>query len=677
MKIKSILIVLSAVLLLVACRKNFDNLGWDSKVVAPIIKTSLTLENILRDTTKVKIAADKSITIVNRDSIAGISLDTLVALNTPAFEQTRKLDQIVLDERSQTSSVSFQQLLQSAGLTTLITDGSTVPFPITYGPIPVSNVAIDISNIFTSADIKTGTLELTINNGLPLDLTNVNLTLRNSGNSAIIVQRTIASVPKNTSTSISESLAGKQVEGNLLGNINLNISSSSSFVVDYSDQVQITIRVTGVKVNSATAVFPAQEVVNNTDVVVLEGLDDIRLTHATIKSGDVVAEAISTINDSLFFDYLIPGAKKNGVAFSTKEAVPPNGNKTYRYDFSGYELDLTGLSQDTFNTFVNQLIGNMKYSGNLISLSLTDSLRMRISTQNLTPSFVRGYLGRDTISLGPETVRMDLFRNIQNGTLNFEEADLRISIENGMGLPAAVKINQVRASNTRTGASALLTGPVIGVDQMIPAAVEIPYTTGNAEIVLNTASGHNTQDLLNVLPDEFTYQVTVVTNPAGFTGNMNQFAFTDKAFKASLDVSIPLSILANQLTLMDTVALSASGFKNRNASSGSIKVATYNGFPLDASVEMYLMDANQFITDTLSANSSASAASLDAAMKVKERAHSVLEFPTDEAAMQHLYNAAYVAFKVSFTTKPQAQFLKIYSTYSIDFQIIGDLQYRF
>jgi hypothetical protein len=680
MKLTNIIQIVLGVFFLTSCKNAFDGPTWDSKIVAPLVKTSLSIDNIVRDTTHIQINPDQTITLVNRDSIAGISLDTLVALNTPAFEQTRKLDQIVLDERSDTTVLNMGQILRSANLQAIANlHGSYYPFPVSLGPVPVNNVNIDISQFFTTANIKTGNLELKVINELPLNLTNVDLTVRNAGNSNIIIQKNVPSIPSNTTYITNEDLAGKLVEGSLLGNMILSANTSSGFTIDTNRAVTLIMTISGVTVNSATAIFPAQEVVNNTDVVILQGMDDIRLTKAIVKSGNIVAEAISTINDSLFFDYLIPGAVKNGIPFSTSEAVPPNGNNSYSYDFSGYELDLTGVLNDTVNTFVNQLVGNMKYTGNLISMSLNDSLRIRIGTENLTPSYVKGFLGRDTIQIGPDVIELDLFKNVIGGSISFEEADIRMAIENGMGLPGGVVINQVRAENTRTGASVLLTGPNMGNLLMIPPAIESPYTPGYYEINLSTAAGHNAEDLLSLLPDKITYDVMVITNPAGYSGvsDLNQFAFTDKSITANLDVSIPLSIISNNLTLMDTVATNPAAIKKRNVKSGSLNVVANNGFPLDASLEMYLMDQYYTITDSLTSSTKVNAAPVDGSNKVSAKQQSVVAFEADEATMQNLYNASYIAFKVHFTTEPVTPHLKIYSNYSIDFKIVGDLNYSF
>lgn len=678
---KTLILLFSFALIGFSCKKSWERPGWDSKVVAPLVKSSLSIKNIIRDTSRVKVNSDNSITLVNRDSIAGVSLDTLVALNTPAFEQTRKVSEIVLDTKKDTTSINMGQILRSAGYppTQRI---FYFPFPITT-PVSFNNILIDISQFFEIAKIKTGMLQVDVINDLPLDLTNADFTVVNKNIGGTIFQRTGLNIPKQTTITEYENLAGKLVEGELSGSISATASSGGSgFWVDTMDAITVIMTISGVTVDSATAIFPAQEIVNNTDVVILEGMDDVQLTYAKVKSGYVVAEAVSTIEDSMFFDYIIPGATQGGLPFTSSNALPPapsNGNisRSFTYDFAGFELDLTGTNQDTVNTFVNQVIGNIKYTGNLISLSLNDSIQMKISTQDLVPSYVEGYLGRDTINIGPETLDLTLFNNIIEGTINFDEADLKLSIENGMGMTATIEILDVTAINTKTSASVSLSpGPNVNNPITIPAATNNPHTFANYQIDLSTAAGYNPEALLNVMPDKIQYSLQIITNPTGVV-NLNQFAYLDKTIKANLDMAIPLSIISDNLTLMDTVALNMSAIKKRNVNQGKINVVTDNGFPIEAELEMYLMDEYYNITDTLRSSQTALAALVDGSYRVNAKQRSIISFEADETRMTHLYDSRYVAFKARFNTDPSAVHLKIYSDYSIDFQIVGDVNYRF
>jgi hypothetical protein len=693
MKIKLYLLLTITVgfTFVVSCKRNSQDPLWNVDLLAPLIQASLSMNNIVKDTSFIKKNPDHSLTIVSRQELAKITLDSLVTLNTPPFNKTVKLSSLVLDTRKDTTRITVGQIAQALidnGQATLgngIKLAAALHIPIDLSSIPPMHfydLPIDVTQFFKEADIATGTLTVEIVNNLPIDVQSLSFNIKNSVDQASIINHTFTNISANGgSDNTSQNLAGKHVEGDLIADINnLQLNGGSSVYVNLNQSLDVILTISGVSVTDAIAVFPNQDVVQNQDEVPLIGLTNgVQLTESKIASGSVKVEVFSTAQDKIYFDYSIPSATKNGQVFQVQTTVPAalpgqTSHSVFTYDISGYTMDLTGSMHDTINTFYNTLNGKIKYTGKKVHLSLSDSITVSISTVNLKPSYVKGYLGQQTVNLGPASTNLDIFKSIQSGTLNFENVNLKLVIDNGFGIDGAVTINTITASNTKTGASQTLTGTNIGVPLTINKATDNPYvnTINNVDI----SASSNATSLINLLPNKIDYAVQVNTNLSGNLGTFNDFAYKTGSLAAYLDVEMPLSLIASQLVLCDTVAFNTSSIKKKNVNSGTFSVFVDNGFPLNASLKMYFLNLNGKVIDSVKSLPGAIlTAPVNAANKVKEKRSSVINFEVDEMKMNNLYNTRMVIFKIEFTTEPNATYMKIYNDYSIDFRMVGDMDY--
>ncbi|MCS6823424.1 MAG: hypothetical protein NZ529_03950 [Cytophagaceae bacterium] len=674
---------------ILSCRKNRDKPSWDTDLLLPLMKSSLSIENIIRDTSVVR-NPDNSLTLINRIELSNLTLDSLVTLNTPPYNRNVKLSTLVLDTRRDTTRITLGRIArelintsnpsnQAIGQFILDNHGGTFPF---LPAISLNNLGpfdIDVRQFFQSATILTGTLGIEVKNGLPIRINSIDFEIRNKSNNNLIVDHVFNNINPNTSQSMTEDLAGKQVEGILKALLNtLSLNSGFNVPIDTTRAIEVILTISGVTVSEATAIFPAQDVVNNADEVSLVGMKDVELTFAKIAEGKVKIDVVSTAEDNIYFNYKIPSASKNGMPFETNTIVPPAppggvSNVSFEYDFSGYDLDLTGQHHNTVNTFFNTLRGRIEYTGNVVHLSLDDSLVIKIYTVGLKPSYVRGYLGRDTIHVGPSSKTLKLFDRIQSGILNFESTQVTLKVNNAMGLSGIFKINQIRSENTKTGEQRILSGGIIGNDNPIQKATDMPFTPATTTLNL---SGSNAVELLNILPTKFHYNAMVVTNPAGNDHTYTDFAYSNSSLKAHLDIELPLSILANRLVLCDTADFSAPASERQSVKGGILNLHVENGFPIDVSVRLYFLDAGGVVMDSLITSDVARAAPLGPDGRTTTKEKTTLSYIVSEQRVQSLYRFSKIIIKAKFNSQPSNQHVKIYSDYSIDFKLVGDFSYN-
>jgi hypothetical protein len=170
-------------------------------------------------------------------------------------------------------------ILASQGQLTFVPAG--VLQNITGGPI-----AINISDVLETADVKNGFLDVSVNNGLPLTITNSEFRISNTNPpSAVIAQPVLSNITPGSTALHTEDISGKHVEGNMSANI-LDIDLGGGLVtIDTNDAITITLQVRDVTVNSATAVFPEQNVLNDESVNYLVDMGSVRLKEMKMASG--------------------------------------------------------------------------------------------------------------------------------------------------------------------------------------------------------------------------------------------------------------------------------------------------------------------------------------------------------------------------------------------------------
>jgi hypothetical protein len=683
-----LLFVLPLITILWACKREFERPRWNTNILTPLVKARLNLQNLSADTS-IKVESDQSLTIVQREDLFTYTIDSLVALEAPQFKRTVKLSSLVLSNQSITRAITLgeiarnlkaqgnpvgDQIILAHNLGKL---GFAAPIPdindITAGP-----VLIDVNQFFQTATLLSGTLTIKAVNNMPLTLSTVHLALSNKVSGNVITDQTFTNLTPGTSQTKVQDLSGQTIEGNLSAAILDLDLKGGTVIVDTSDAILLTLSVTNLDVFEATAIFPAQEVVNETSEVSLLGLGDARLTLATIRQGTVRADVYSTAEDTVRFTYEIPSARKNGQTFKFYAEVPPAppGGSSYKMfvsDFSGYDLDLTGIDKDTFNTFYGVLIGKIDSTGRVVNLSLNDSLDITLTLQDAKPSYITGYLGQDTVSFGPEQVNLDVFKNIQANVLEFDSIRLNATVVNSLGLPVQGKIIHLQTINTATSQSRILSGGIVDIYQAIAPATDNPFTPVTTKIDL--ASNSNAVDLLNILPDRLYYIGRFTTNPAGNTNTYTDFARSGVNLNAYMDIEIPLSLKMEQVVLSDTAQFDAASLRAGGVREGTLKLLVENGFPVQINVEMIFLDKNGILMDAQQSSQPVNAAIINTTTGIVEQStNSVLPFAFSEARFTAIMERCKsVVFKVSMDTEPGNQFVKLYSQYYIDLKVTGDL----
>ena len=140
-------------------------------------------------------------------------------------------------------------------------------------------------------------------------------------------------------------------------------------------------------------------------------------------------------------------------------------------------------------------------------------------------------------------------------------------------------------------------------------------------------------------------------------------------------MTIPLSLIANNLTLADTMNFTMNA-NLANVNSGNLYLYFDNGFPFTAETQLYLMNNNSVITDSLiTAPNIISSPSLDINYVCVGKKETKLTVAVDAIKMSKLRAAAKMYIKIKFNTANQPNYIKIYNFYQMNLKVVGDFNY--
>ena len=414
-------------------------------------------------------------------------------------------------------------------------------------------------------------------------------------------------------------------------------------------------------------------------------LKGIELVETIIKSGKVEFEYKTTLEDLLLINFKIPFAKKNGISFSVTDTIPA-GSKSKpsvvkgNYDLSGYSIDLTGINGNAFNLIANEVSVTLNPQGAPLTVGLNDFVEITSTYSGITPEFAKGYFGKQTDTINSGSQKINFFKNITSGIIDFEAIDLNLIIKNGVGVDIQAKLNEVTSFNTQTNNSNSLLHSIVGSSininrSKITSGIYPPVLPSEYKISLSQ-NNSNIDKLFEILPDSLKLSLNIDVNPNGNISNYNDFVYYGTGIEMHLDMEIPFSFSASNLTMLDTILINSIKGKNEENTpslSGFLYIHAYNSFPLEAKLQLYLLDETNTIIDSVLTQEQTIKHGMENKNQfVEKQEFSKLKIPVNNDKIEKINQADKLIIKVVLDTKSDSQFVKIYDSYKIDIKLIAD-----
>lgn len=688
------------IVLLASCKR--DGTGWDTGLVAPLASTNVTIGNLVKDSI-LKTNADSSLTISYQNTIYELNLaDQYIHIPDTSIGQKYSVDSMNIPNSYTQFSVSLGAMalnLINSGQPLLgyylISKNGQQDSLAPISNLPLSPFSFNASSYFTTVSISRGYLEIFIYNHLPIEIQNLSFQIINTDSNTVILSDNIPSIMPGDHAYRLYSLVGKTVNNNVSLKIT-NFSSPGSnhqlITIDTSNNIFITAFIGDVRASNAIAVFPSQDLITQ-DQELTQSVGDRKFTYIDCSQGQLDVHIASSIHQPIRLTYQMKGAYDkagNPLTAVTNIAAAQGsqqGTIDQTYDLSGYSINLTGTNGIKFNTYTQIVKVHIDSTGVLTHISNSDSINILYTLRNIKPRYIKGYAGKDTISYtgtSPFSIA-DLFAGNTSDALKFDKASLSVSVENGIGVDGQVKINSLTGINSNGTSVSLAdhsSSPVIGRQLYVNKATDFPLTPHTTTFNINSTTS-NIADFISNLPNQIAYDVKIQTNPNGNRGTYDDFAYIDSRMKVNLDINLPLSLIANNLTLRDSFNFSL-GYSQKdvaNIKDGVLHVILYNKFPLQSNITLVAYDSAWNKLDTLLNNAQVDAAPINSSCRAIESKKSMINVNASAEVIDRLRFSKHAIMTVVFNTRASnatcnGQYLKIYSDYNINATITGDFNYK-
>lgn len=658
--------------------------SWDVNILAPLLNTSLSIDDLISDSLLLE-NSDHSVSLVFSNSLYKFSLaDQAIKIPDTTIKAGFSLENLSLANQTLVYPLSLGQMCQQLGLLgqfIIASNGGIFPIPAIEN-IATGATDIDATQFFESADLQSGFIDMTLKNELPIEISNIVFLIKNKTDQQVLTQDTFLNLlPGQMQTKVID-LSGKHVEGTLVASI-IDLDSPGGVVmIDTSKALIITMVAHDLVVNSAIAIFPAQNLIEEDKETAYQISGGALLNELRIKSGSLVITLTSTIQQESHFEFALPSAKDvygNFIAISEDLPAAAAGSSSAvikSFDLSGYTFNLTGIDGSKHNTYYTHLAAGIDSTGELVNISKEDSVLITYALQDIVPEYISGYLGQQIVNIGPDEAMFDGLDKIKSGSIGLASASVNLKITNGVGVLSRLNLYELTASNTLSGKSESLQWDQLNKPLSILPATENPFIPALTTFSLDN-SNSNIKSLIELLPDKLTYALDIFVNPDGNSSGFNDFTYDSSSLDVSLDITLPLSLVADALVLQDTLDFSLGSQEEGDPviKEGTFSLIAYNGFPFSAVPQLYFYNSElQFLDSLFTIPAVMAPGTLDDQCLVIEKTKSVFSIPVDEAKMQRLRSAAMVVTRSSFSTEVTGScnsYLTIYDDYLLDLKLTG------
>jgi hypothetical protein len=663
--------ILICTILLYSCKNELETPTWEIDMIVPIAHSEMNISDMITEVNSnnisSSIASDSLVSLIFSQEIMDMNFDTLVKIDAITDEQTHTLDSASFADVVISDTATIGETINEIPLGTIIfPNGSTNSIPAIPNVVNEDTVNVDASEYFETMTLYKGMLIIEIINGYPTDISNINMSLINSTNLNVIGTFSFPIIPSGTSAKDSISIAGQTLDENIaaiLHNIDIN-ASNGPVLINYEDAIITKITVADIGITEATAIFPEQQLTENLKEHSFE-MGNAQIKEIGIKSGTVKINVLSTLPNGKMI-YNIPSLKKNGVPFTSGDMIIPEATSleltTFEFDFEGYILDLTGkegrIGGDTVNTIYTEAYTFIDYTGELVTINHADSFYSYIEF-DLTPEYAIGYLGQDIIEFGPDQQEINIFDKISGGTLSLEQANLSLLIENFIGADANVVFNDFNTSNTITGetvsANASILGNVYNINRATLTGGGLPINPTNTEIILDA------KEMMEIFPNYINTHSNLYLNPNGEQSTLD-FLYPEFPIKASLNLDIPLSFIANNLSFSETMDADLSSDDELEVD--ELYITIKNGFPLNSIIDIILLDEYNNVIDTLIDDKWITSGNINSENRVISPSETMITITNT-----NYNNVKKIKVAANFSTASLTEHVNIYSSYTLDLSL--------
>ncbi|MDI6832526.1 MAG: hypothetical protein QMD02_01585 [Bacteroidales bacterium] len=307
-----------------------------------------------------------------------------------------------------------------------------------------------------------------------------------------------------------------------------------------------------------------------------------------LKSLDLSLNINHDINYPIDIDFSINNATVNSSPHNESFSVP-SFNYDYSQHYDNIKLRLGANNQISFDIKIT-IHGDG--SANLSPYYFILSIAMN----NIGFSKLFGYLGNYNLNLDNDTITIDLYNNHFDGIINWEDPKIFLNASNSVGAPVSINLNQITANRTNPPISTLNITTSIPNPWTVsfPSLSEIGQSKISYQQINKTNS--NIVDAFNISPNS----IDIIADAQINSNGQSNFLIDTSRLHLNARAELPLHGTAKDFTLIDTVELDlgdSTYFKYVDWF--MFKILTNNFYPIDADVQVYLLDSLNNVLDSI------------------------------------------------------------------------------
>jgi hypothetical protein len=300
------------------------------------------------------------------------------------------------------------------------------------------------------------------------------------------------------------------------------------------------------------------------------------------------------LNQNATINISIPAATKGGVPFNQDINFFAGVPTIVSFDLSGYTILFNNITPNVNAVDITYTV-TVHGTGNPNNSPY--NFNMNESFQIMSFHSLFGDFKQHSFSLPNDSVKLRIFDNNIYGLIDFENPYIHVWSYNSCGMPIRVNMNNFRATSTANAPYlVVLTGYPNPWDINAPNLSQIGQIMTTNYTLDKTNS--NVKNAINLSPQYFVVDLQGTSNPAG--GVSSNFLIDTNRFSIDVQVELPLYGKAWDFRLADTLDFNfGQDAKMDMLEWMSIRVNTENGFPVDGKLQIYFLDDNNVIIDSL------------------------------------------------------------------------------
>ena len=286
----------------------------------------------------------------------------------------------------------------------------------------------------------------------------------------------------------------------------------------------------------------------------------------------------------------IPSATLNGNSFSQNLEFTYGTNLTTQLNLNGYKIvfNNSGLNHNRLT-----IIYTITIHGSGLPNNSPYSIDLGESFTNIKFSKILGDFKQIPMEFPNDTLDIRIFGKNIHGRIHFENPMVHFYTDNSYGMPVNININTFRAiSGWNPPYNITITG--IPVPWYINPSSIVGGVT-QTEFHLDKTNS-NLVDALDISPQHFVTDISGLSNPAG--GISTNFALDTSRININAQIELPLFGKCWDFILQDTIDLEF-GEDMDKIEFLLFRINTTNGFPVEAIQQLYFVDENNAIIDSL------------------------------------------------------------------------------